>query len=485
MSTTNEQMRFDVDGEPLALALKRVSSQLKVIEKEYVSLGKQSGMTSQKMEAEMTRIIGLYVKEEKQFDKLIQQKKMMAAASQTANQVMAAGAVSTAGALGKTNMMIAQATFAMDDFLTVSQLQNYSTEGMVAGLRAAANNFSVLLMNIHPLLGVVPSLATGIGGPLIKALSGAGGKAEDLADKTARVNELFDELQKKAKTLQFGDQMVQNMEEDAKLNAAIQEQAKIQAKADQAARDFKPTFKKMQPWFGEWEKSIFEEDQRKLIVLQDTAKKELDNLEAMKAKRTEHQQARTAEQKFEPFQGMLGDLASKLAKTIDPSTGKPLKEGQISAALMESGVALRDGTMPEQKIFDRVAHEAWIKQATGEPDKREKIETPVQKKIRLNSDAISVLSIERTEAELAAGPKGLKKEDRKRFEQEEKRLDLEGKKLERQLKLEEDNNKKMDKQIEQQNELIDLQKKMLNMFDSAFNKRPTPNGNGPNAWGIA
>lgn len=468
----SEQMRFDVDGEPLALAIKRVASQLRIVEKEYSSLGKMSKLTTEQMTAEQTRLIALYIKDEQQYNKLIQQKIQMAKQSEMTNAIITKGTTAAAMSAGKMNMMIGQGAFALDDFMTVAQMTNFSTEGMIAGLRAAANNFSVLLMHINPLLAVVPSLVTGVGGSLVKAFMNAGEKAESLGDKTERINKLMDEFNKKVKSLQFGDRILANMEEDAKLNSAIHEQSIIQANAEAAFNDFKPTFKEMKPWFGDWEKSVFEEDERKRLVLEGTAKKEKQKLKEMQDKQTYYRETRTAEQKFEPFQGMLGSMADKLAQ-------QGLNEGQISAALMESGVSLRDGTMPEQKIFDRVAHDAWIKRLTADPEQREKAASPLKLKIDQNANESLKLGIERDEAELAAGGK-LRRPDKKRFDDEQKKLDIEAKKLElqqRQEELDKENNKKMDKQIQQQQQLIDLQQKMLNIFDQAFNKRPVPGMN--------
>lgn len=76
---------------------------------------------------------------------------------------------------GQSQMAIQQLAFAADDFLTVWGSTG-GTQGVIGGLRAAANNMSVVASTINPLLILVPSLATAaitLGYSLYKSADGA------------------------------------------------------------------------------------------------------------------------------------------------------------------------------------------------------------------------------------------------------------------------------------------------------------------------
>jgi hypothetical protein len=94
------------------------------------------------------------------------------------NQAFGAG-------MGRTNMIIGQLSFAVDDFLTV-----VGTSGLAGGLRAAGNNLSMVAAQFNPMLAVVPAL--------VGAIATFALKTDDAADKTAKLDDRMQKAKESA-----------------------------------------------------------------------------------------------------------------------------------------------------------------------------------------------------------------------------------------------------------------------------------------------
>ena len=215
---SGDTMRFDIDGTPVQLALAKVASGMKIVEREFVKLSKTSTQSTEETRAAQERLFAAYTKLNAEKMRLIQTEKQHIKVQDN-----------VAMSVGRTNQMIGAMAFAVDDFVTIFQLANDPVDGFIRGMRAAANNISVLLLAINPLYAIIPSLATAIGGPLVKAMFGASDASKqlsaDLAENSDKIREMIDEASKLklAKEEVENDAKVKEMDriiKDAEVGAA-------------------------------------------------------------------------------------------------------------------------------------------------------------------------------------------------------------------------------------------------------------------------
>lgn len=215
---SGDTMRFDIDGTPVQLALAKVASGMKIVEREFVKLSKTSTQSTEETRAAQERLFQAYTKLNAEKMRLIQTEKQHIKVQDN-----------VAMSVGRTNQMIGAMAFAVDDFVTIFQLANDPVDGFIRGMRAAANNISVLLLAINPLYAIIPSLATAIGGPLVKAMFGASDASKqlsaDLAENSDKIREMIDEASKLklAKEEVENDAKVKEMDriiKDAEVGAA-------------------------------------------------------------------------------------------------------------------------------------------------------------------------------------------------------------------------------------------------------------------------
>jgi len=94
-----------------------------------------------------------------------------------------------------------QASFAMDDFLSVSSQQGFSMKGLAGGVRAASNNVSTFLTTINPMAGLAATLGIGV---LTGLMTQFGKATEKSAEDTGKLREALKTLRKDNEEARLG-----------------------------------------------------------------------------------------------------------------------------------------------------------------------------------------------------------------------------------------------------------------------------------------
>lgn len=237
----NEAMRFDIDGEPVAFALKRIGAEMKNLQRQFLAVEKDSSKSTEAIKAQQEGLIKEFVKLGTVQERLTKQHREKASAIQLEARATEywnselrrmdaelarsqRGFLANVLASNKMGMSIGALSYAVDDFVTVAQMQNWTTEGMVAGLRAASNNISVLLMAYNPMLAIVPSATTALIGFATKGL----GAVEKASEKTAKKLETLEEKIKAV--IKESEGLHRTQEENADI-AKIEEMNKTKGEA--------------------------------------------------------------------------------------------------------------------------------------------------------------------------------------------------------------------------------------------------------------
>lgn len=232
----------------------------------------------------------------------------------------------TAGVTGGFNRfggVIGQVSYAVDDFVTVLQMPGM---GLIPALRASANNLSVVLGSINPMLVVLPSLATLALGAGMKLF----GMAENTKELEARMKASNDEMQRQADHLkavgleaktaakslkEYLDMQGETLDarELAELNPLKQKEAearKAMVGAEKRVKDRETAAER-----GVLFEYVFSESLTDMKVKASKAKQEL---EAVQREIAEKQEEFTVERK-----GVIG----KLAKGDATSMMRPIEKG--------------------------------------------------------------------------------------------------------------------------------------------------------------
>lgn len=175
---SSEKAVFDADVSGFLRGLKQIQAQEKEAKRDIQALAIAAAAGSK------TATQG-YIQQSKELARLSQQKQQY----QTQLNAVIHGTNAWQSSSNKANMVISQLSFAVDDFATV-----VGQTGLAGGLRAAANNLSMVLAQFNPMLVVVPSITAAIVGFVMKT--------DDAAKATDRNKEAMDRAKESAQQYQ-------------------------------------------------------------------------------------------------------------------------------------------------------------------------------------------------------------------------------------------------------------------------------------------
>ena len=197
MADDSEKFEFDVEAGKLKRAIEDVHARLFKLYAEMRKLGRSSEQWSEKQYAEMGRMAQQAANYRQELSQLEGRLRGMLGTQQKGIQQNRMYAQSTRDL----NVTFLSLGYAIDDFLTVWSMRSDSIEGILAGLGAAANNFSVILAQILPgqtkILAFLPALAVAIGKvgySFYKTSEDAEGFRKQIEDSIGYVKSLQEEM---------------------------------------------------------------------------------------------------------------------------------------------------------------------------------------------------------------------------------------------------------------------------------------------------
>ena len=225
-------------------------------------------------------------------------------------QVAAAGTAVSAG-LGKTNAIVGQLSYALDDFLTV-----VGTTGLVGGLRAASNNLSVVAASFNPMLAILPSAITLVAQFAMRATD-AKDAVNELSQSLKKADELRVEFAQAGQESGATDEQRARMDDERKVSAAMQPLVARRDNINQQLKQFEKDaeVRSKLPFLGRQELAQIDREREMRPKLLEERKQ----LETKIAGLRNAQQQRVRDREFERMEKQAEEAAKAQASAMDQS----------------------------------------------------------------------------------------------------------------------------------------------------------------------
>lgn len=215
-----DDMTFGADASRVLLELKKISREASTTQSAYIKL-------SQAIDSGVSKnVAGLNSLAKKWGEQQLQIRK----ATSELKGFEAAGA-GVGMASNRMRMGLTQASFALDDFLSVAANQHFSMQGLAMGVRATSNNIGTLITSINPLAGVIATVGISLGTVLIPQIVNWASSSKDAAANIDLVTEALKKQREEAVKAEIGTKAFGERGTRAAEDAAVAEAAKATQEA--------------------------------------------------------------------------------------------------------------------------------------------------------------------------------------------------------------------------------------------------------------
>lgn len=234
MSAGRESMRWEADFTDWRVGLENVREKLQQIRQQLRDTAKDHDQWTGR--------------QRKNFTDLARQERELLELRRRLNMQMRGGAAfgdtsAFANGMANARMQTLALAFAIDDMMTVMAQQGTGIQGFTAGLAAAANNISMMLIAINPWLAILPSLGVLILRGFVKPMIDAGEATKDatkaLEDQRQKLRGIIDER----RSLEIGEAATKEMRRRDDFQEEFRKQADL-VKSLREQKEFasKPNF---------------------------------------------------------------------------------------------------------------------------------------------------------------------------------------------------------------------------------------------------